>query len=150
MARIIKNIKIVTIFIWWSRTLRHGAEFCNIRGYHFLPNRGVHEKGGVHRIFSWEIGGSQKNQEIIGWLQILMKILFNEVAKKMHIFCATCIGGYMFLQHCSSGGGSKNFWSSNRGSQKYCRGAFGNSWPPFQRKWWPPNHGEKTAYWLTE
>ena len=24
----------------------------------------------------------------------------------MHIFCATCIGGYMFLQHCSSRGGS--------------------------------------------
>ena len=22
----------------------------------------------------------------------------------MHIFCATRIGGYMFLQHCSSGG----------------------------------------------
>ena len=30
MARIIKNIKIVTIFIWGSRTLRQGAEFCNV------------------------------------------------------------------------------------------------------------------------
>ena len=73
--------------------------------YHFLPNRGAHEKLGV-TIFSWEIGGAQKNQEIIRWLQILMKILFNEIAPKMHIFHATSIGGYMFLQHCSSGGGS--------------------------------------------
>ena len=36
--------------------------------------------------------------------------LFNEIAPKMHIFRATCIGGYMFLQHCSSGwGGHKIF-----------------------------------------
>ena len=34
------------------------------------------KKLGGHKNFSWEIGGSQKNQEIIGWLQILMKILF--------------------------------------------------------------------------
>ena len=50
--------------------------------------------------------GVTKNQEITGWPQILMKILFNEIAPKMHIFRATRIGGYMFLQHCSSGGGS--------------------------------------------
>ena len=54
--------------------------------------------------------GVTKNQEIIGWLQILMKVLFNEIAPKMHIFHATRIGGYMFLQHCSSGwGGHKIF-----------------------------------------
>ena len=29
-----------------------------------------------------------------------------QIAPKIHIFCATRIGGYMFLQHCSSGGGS--------------------------------------------
>ena len=34
-----------------------------------------------------------------------MKILFNEIAPKMHIFQAMCIGGYIFLQHYSSGGG---------------------------------------------
>ena len=50
------------------------------------------KKLGGHRIFSSEIGGSQKNQEIIGWLQILMKILFNEIAPKMCIFCAMHIG----------------------------------------------------------
>ena len=46
--------------------------------YHFLPNRGAMKKLMGHRIFSLEKGGSQKNQEIIGWLQILMTILFNE------------------------------------------------------------------------
>ena len=52
----------------------------------------------------------------------------------MHIFCATRIGGYMFLQHCSSGGGHKIFDHPIRGSQKYCRGTFGNSWPPIPKK----------------
>ena len=28
-----------------------------------------------------------------------------KIAPKMQIFRATQIGGYMFLQHCSSGGG---------------------------------------------
>ena len=35
--------------------------------------------------------------------------LFSEITSKMHIFRATHIGGYMFLQHCSSGGGHKIF-----------------------------------------
>ena len=36
-------------------------------------------------------------------------------------------------------GGHKIFDHQIGGSQKYCRGTFGNSWPPlFQRKWWPP------------
>ena len=63
---------------------------------------------------------SQKNQEIIGWLQILMKILFNEIAPKMHIFCATRIvvtcffnivapeGGNKIFDHQIGGGGHKN------------------------------------------
>ena len=37
-----------------------------------------------------------------------MQILFNEIAPKMHIFCATRIGDYMF-QHCSSVGGVIKF-----------------------------------------
>ena len=74
------------------------------------------------------MGSHKKNQEIIEWPQILMKILFNEIAPKMHIFRATRIGGYMFLQHCSSGGGHKIFdHQMGGGSQKYCRGTFGNS-----------------------
>ena len=32
----------------------------DVRGYHFLPNRGAMKKLGGHRIFSWEIGGSEK------------------------------------------------------------------------------------------
>ena len=72
----------------------------------FWMGGGGHEKaGGSQNFFMKNKGGSQKNQEIFGWLQILIKILFNEIAHKMHIFCATCIGGYMFLQHCSSRGG---------------------------------------------
>ena len=55
-------------------------------------------------------GGHKNNQEIIGWPQILPKILFNEIAPKMHIFCPMRVGGYMFLQHCRSGeGGHKIF-----------------------------------------
>ena len=67
----------------------------------------------------------------------------------MHIFRATRIGGYMFLQHCSSRwGGHKIFDHQIGGSQKYCRGTFGNSWPPvFQRKWWSPNY--LTYMWCT-
>ena len=78
----------------------------HLGGYHFLPNRGGHEKAGVHRIFSREIGGSEKNQEIFGWLQILMKILFNEIAPKMHIFCATHIGVTCFFNIVALDGGS--------------------------------------------
>ena len=75
-------------------------------GYHFLPNRGVSWKSWGSKNFFIRNRGSQKNQEIIGWLQIFMKISFNEIAPNlMHIFRATRIGGYMFLQHCSSGGG---------------------------------------------
>ena len=53
-----------------------------------------------------------------------MKILFNEIAPKMHIFRATRIGVYMFLQHCSSGGGHKIFDHQIGRSQKYCWGTF--------------------------
>ena len=52
----------------------------------FMRNRGSQKKK-----------KKKKNQEIFGWLQILMKILFNEIAPKLHIFCATCIEGYMFF-----------------------------------------------------
>ena len=105
------------------------------KGLSFLPNRGAWKSWGSQN-FSWEIGGSQKNQEIFGWLQISMKILFNEIAPKMHIFCATRIGDYMFLQHCTSSGVGviKIFDHQIGGSQKYCQGAFGNSWPPIPKK----------------
>ena len=71
----------------------------------FLIGEGTKKLGG-HRIFSWEIGGSQKK-----WRDYWMATNFNENfvqgnSPKMHIFCATRIGGYMILQHCSSGGGS--------------------------------------------
>ena len=38
------------------------------------------KKLGGHRIFSWEMGGHKKNQEIIAWLQILMQIMFMKKA----------------------------------------------------------------------
>ena len=55
------------------------------------------KKLAVTEFFHEKQGVTQKNQEIIGWLQILMKILFNEIAPKIHIFHATRIGGYMFF-----------------------------------------------------
>ena len=57
-----------------------------------------------------------------------VKFFFNEIAPKMHIFRDTRIGGYMFLQYCSSGGGGhKIFDHQIGGSLKYCNGTFRNS-----------------------
>ena len=82
--------------------------------------------------------GVTKNQEIIGWLQILMKILFNEIAPKMHIFRATRIGSYMFFQHCSSGGGHTIFDHQIEGVTKvlprYFRKFMTHPIPPYDRK----------------
>ena len=83
--------------------------------------------GGSQNFFMRNRGVTKKNQEIFEWLQILMKTLFNEIAPQMHIFCATRIGGYMFLQHCSSGGGVIEFLIIKWGVTKYCRGTSGNS-----------------------
>ena len=83
-----------------------------VRGYHFLLNRGgVMKRPGGSQIFFMRNRGSQKkNQEIIGWLQILMKISFNEITPKVHIFCAMCIGGYIcFFNIVAVEGGHKIF-----------------------------------------
>ena len=70
----------------------------------FFQIRGGHEKAWGHRIFSWEIGGSQKIKRY--WMATNLNENFVKWnSPKMHIFCTTHIGGYMFLQHCSSGGG---------------------------------------------
>ena len=67
-----------------------------------------------------------------------MKILFNEIAPKMHIFCATRIGGYMFLQHCSSKGGGHKIFDHQIGGHKNIAEVLSEIYdPPFQRKWWP-------------
>ena len=71
-----------------------------------------------------------------------MKILFNEIAPKMHIFCATRIEGYMFRQHCSSKGGwgRKIFDHQIGGVTKILPRYFRKFMTPlFQRKWWPPD-----------
>ena len=70
---------------------------------------GGHEKAEGNRIFSWEIGGSQKNQEIIGWLQILMKILFNEIAPKCIFSVLRALGVAHFFSIVAPGGGHKIF-----------------------------------------
>ena len=47
---------------------------------------------------------------------------------KRHIFRATRIGGYSFFNIVAPEGGHKFFDSQiGAGSQKYCRGTFGNS-----------------------
>ena len=94
---------------WFDHDLIQYCLIVGLGGYHFLPNRGGHEKAGGSQNFFMRNRGSQKNQEIFGWLQILLKILFNGIAPKMHIFCSTRNGGYMFLQHCSSEGGHNIF-----------------------------------------
>ena len=52
--------------------------------------------------------GVTKNQEIIGWLQILIKILFNEIAAKMHIICPTRFRVTCFFNIVAPEGGHKN------------------------------------------
>ena len=98
---------------------------------------GGHEKaGGGHRIFFTRNRMVTKNQEIIGWLQILMKILFNEIAPKC-IFSALRAFGvtYFFNIVTSGGGGGHNIFDHQiGGSQKYCRGTFGNLWPPYSKE----------------
>ena len=66
---------------------------------------------GSQNFFMRNIGGHKNNQEIIGWLQILLKILFNEIAPKMlfsalRVLGVTCFfnivapeGGHKFLDH---------------------------------------------------
>ena len=79
------------------------------------------KKLGGSQNFFMKNRGVKKNQEIIGWLQILMKILFNEIAQHAY-FPRYAHWGYIFLQHCSSGwGGHKIFDHQIGGSQKYCQ-----------------------------
>ena len=57
----------------------------------------------------------------------------------MHIFCATRIGGYIFLQHCSSGGGHNIFDHQIGAVTKTLPRYFRKFMTPlFQRKWCPP------------
>ena len=78
-------------------------------GCHFLPNRGAMKKLGVTKFFPEKLGGHKKNQEIIGWLQISMKILLHEVAFKMHIFRATRIVVTCFFNTVAPERGHKMF-----------------------------------------
>ena len=115
------------INLWLNKLYQH------LGGYHFLPNRGVMKKQGSQNFFMWNRGVTKKSRDY--WVATnFNENLFNEIAPKMHIFRTTRIGGYMFLQHCSSGGGHKIFDHQIRGSQKYCRGTFRNSWPPYSKE----------------
>ena len=128
-----------TDFIALAPCLSGGSERnkVGVRDYGHSTNKGAiiffrmggHEKAGGSQNFFMRNRGSQKNQEIIGWLHILMKILFNKIAPKMHISYATRIGVTCFFQHefVAPEGGHKIFDHQIGGSQKYCRGTFGNS-----------------------
>ena len=48
----------------------------------------------------------------------------------MHIICATYIGVTCFFNIVAPERGHKIFDHQIGGSQKYCRGTFGKSWPP--------------------
>ena len=54
------------------------------------------KKLGVTEFFI-QIGGHKNNQQIIRRPQILLKIIFNEIAPKMHIFHATYMGVICFF-----------------------------------------------------
>ena len=51
-------------------------------------------------------GVTEKNQEIIGWLQILMKILFNEIAPKCIFSTLRALGVTYVFNTVAPGGGS--------------------------------------------
>ena len=76
-----------------------------------------------------------------------MKILFYEIAPKVHIFRATPIGVTCFFkfQHCSSGGrGVINVDHQIGGGHKNIAEVLSEIHdPPFQRKWWSPKRAKK-------
>ena len=84
----------------------------------FMRNRGVTKKSRDYWV------ATNFNENFVQWN-----------SPKMHIFRDTHIGGYIFLQHCSSGWGVIKFliikWG---GSQKYYRDTFGNLWPPHSKE----------------
>ena len=75
--------------------------------YHFLPNGGAMKKLGSHRIFFTRNRGVTK--KIIGWLQILMKILFNEIAPKCIFSALRTLGVIYFFNIVAPGGGVIKF-----------------------------------------
>ena len=93
------------------------------------------KKLGGHRIFSREIGGSQKKQEIFGWLQNFSENFVQWNSPKNAYFLryaqkgVTCFFNIVALE-----GGHRIFDHQIGGSQKYCWGTFGNSWPPYSKE----------------
>ena len=94
---------------------------------------------------SWKSWGSQiffcekywvstwNKQDIIGWLQYFTEFVFN-MTTPMQIINATLNGlHYWFMITLQFRGGSYNFWLSNTGVTKYCRGTFGNLWTPIPK-----------------
>ena len=80
----------------------------------FMRNRGVTKN--IKRL----LGGYKFYEHFVQW----------NIAPKMLIFRATRIGVYSFFNIVALEGGHKIFDHQIGGSQKYCRGTFGNSWPP--------------------
>ena len=119
--------------------LYSGNEPFDMLGGYFLPNRGVMKNLGITEFFSREIGGHKKKSRDY-WVASNFNDNFVQWNSPQNAyFPRYAHWGCMFLRHCSSGGGHKSFDHQIGGSQKYCRGTFGNTWPPlFQRKWWPP------------
>ena len=72
----------------------------------FRMGGGLMKKLGGSQNFFMRNKGVKKNQEIIVWLQILMKVLFNEIAPKMRSFRATRIGVACFFNIVAPDGGS--------------------------------------------
>ena len=72
--------------------------------------------------------GHKKLKRLLAGYKILMKILFNEIALKMHIFKATHIEVTCFFNIVASGeGGVHNIFGHQIGGvTKYCQGTFRN------------------------
>ena len=115
------------------------ANLAIVRGYHFLPNMGGHEKaGGSQNFFMRNKGEVPKNQEIIGWLQILLKILFNEIAPKCIFSALHALGVTCFFNIVAPEGGHKILDHQIGGVTKLLPRYFRKFMTPlFQRKWWP-------------
>ena len=120
---------IVRRWFWTSKDVYWG-------GYNFLSNRG-HEKAGGHNSFLWKIFWSQLseiNKRLLGGYKFHWNLWSMTTPPcKFSTFHAMWVALLVYNNTAASRGWHTIFDYQIRGSQKYCRGTFGNLWNPIPK-----------------